>query len=95
MATAEEVQEVQPSPLPTRVEVAQAQARQPDGQPVQFLVMRISTPAGQTTVFFDRAMTERVASLLAQQLANWPAGLLVPQVDMEQIRRRLVNGTRN
>lgn len=95
MATAEEAQEVQPAPLPTRVEVAQAQARQPDGQPVQFLVMRISTPAGQTTVFFDRAMTERVVGLLTSQLAAWPAALLVPQVDMEQIRRKLGNGTRN
>ncbi len=46
-------------------------------------------------MFFDRAMTERVASLLAQQLANWPVALLVPQVDMEQLRRRLGNGTRN
>ena len=95
MATAEEAQEVQPAPLPTRVEVAQAQARQPDGQPVQFLVMRVTTPAGQMTVFFDRAMTERVAGLLAQQLANWPAALHVPQVDLEQIRRRLGNDIRH
>ncbi len=46
MATPEEVQEVQPAHLPTRVEVAQAQAHQPDGQPVQFLVLRVTTPAG-------------------------------------------------
>jgi hypothetical protein len=85
-------QQIQPQPLPTQVTMTQATVTTPDGGRQQLLMWQISTPAGTTVLFTDRAFTEQLAQMLGQHLQRWPAGLVVPTVDLEQIRAALANG---
>ena len=89
--------QIQPQPLPTRVEVNLVGVQQP-GQPSQHLLRwDITTPAGTAVFFSDKQFSQQLAKILMGFLQQWPAGLVVPSVDLgavaEELRRP--NSTRH
>ena len=76
-------------PLPTRVDVTMATLQAPGMATTHVLRWDIQTPAGTTTFFADKAFATKIAEILGQHLATWPASLVVPTVDLEQVRRQL------
>lgn len=87
---------VQPQPLPTRVSLNLVTAQAP-GLPTQHLLRwDITTPAGVTVFFSDKAFSQQLLQMLEGQLQQWPAQLVVPQPDVAGIRRELErNGNRS
>ncbi len=81
--------QVVPQPLPTQVTVDLVTASAP-GQPTQHLLRwDWTTPAGRGTFFSDRRFTQAIAELLQRHLQGWPAELVVPRPDLEQLRAAL------
>ncbi|HJU02321.1 MAG TPA: hypothetical protein VJ966_14090, partial [Actinomycetes bacterium] len=88
--------QIPPQPLPTRVDVNPAEVRVP-GQPVTHVLRwDVTTPAGQTTFFTDRDFVQDITRILMGHLQAWPAELVVPTLDLSEVRRELdqPNGTR-
>lgn len=80
---------IPPQPLPTRVDINLATIRAP-GQPVQHaLRWDVQTPAGVCTFFAGKEFATQIAEILGQHLAAWPASLVVPTLDLSQLRREL------
>jgi len=81
--------QIPPQPLPTNITLEPVQVSAPDGRRQTMLRWSITTPAGVTVIFGDRAFTQAVAQMLQQHLATWPGELVIPQVDLAAVRRGL------
>ena len=89
--------QIAPQPLPTRVDINPATLQAP-GQPVAHaLRWDVATPAGVCTFFTDQGFAVQIHQILGQHLAAWPASLVVPTLDLSQLRRELdqPNGKRS
>lgn len=81
--------EILPQPLPTRVVLTPVQVSTPAAPTTTQLLWEWTTPAGVARFFTDRAFAQQIAQILATHLANWPAELVVPQVNVAAVRRDL------
>lgn len=80
---------IPPQPLPTRVDVNFVRVQAPGTAPSSQLLWQWQTPAGVASFFTDKAFAQQIAQILMQHLSNWPAELIVPQVDIGAIEREL------
>jgi len=83
------VPEIRPAPLPTTVHLATIQGTTADGATVTLLEWRITTPAGVLVFFSDRKFSQSILQLLMAQLQQWPAELIVPQMNVAEIEQAL------
>ena len=79
----------QPQPLPTQVTITHVKVATPQGRQQTQLLWQITTPAGTAMFFSDRAFSAQLHQMLAQHLAAWPGELVVPTIDLEQVRAGL------
>ncbi|HTE67489.1 MAG TPA: hypothetical protein VK942_01825 [Actinomycetes bacterium] len=84
--------QVPPQPLPTRVDVDFVRVAGPGMAPATQLLWQWQTPAGVASFFTDRGFAQQIAQILMGHLSNWPAELIVPQLDIGAVERELHRG---